>query len=162
MLGCYTAGVPVAPISPAYSLISTDHAKLKHAYATVKPKVVFAQNSALFARALDTLKVLHPTLTLITVDGGSDTLIFSDITATAPSSDVAAARDTLTHHSVAKYLFTSGSTGLPKGVPQTHGMMAGVIAGQDGLRSEGRRSSRRAPIPRVDAMEPHLGRQYRL
>ena len=37
---------------------------------------------------------------------------------------------------MAKYLFTSGSAGLPKGVPQTHGMMAGVIAGQDGLRAE--------------------------
>jgi feruloyl-CoA synthase len=36
MLGCYTAGVPAAPISPAYSLISTDHAKLKHCFDKVR------------------------------------------------------------------------------------------------------------------------------
>ena len=53
MLGCYTAGVPIAPISPAYSLISSDHAKLKHAFATVKPKMVFAQSSEMFARAAE-------------------------------------------------------------------------------------------------------------
>ena len=56
MLGCYTAGVPIAPISPAYSLLSADHAKLKHCFATVRPKVVFAQDSAMFARAFETLK----------------------------------------------------------------------------------------------------------
>src|SRR5688572_11035116 len=53
MLGCYTAGVPIAPISPAYSLISSDHAKLKHCFPTVKPKAVFAQNSEMFARAFE-------------------------------------------------------------------------------------------------------------
>src|SRR5678815_3766062 len=73
MLGCYTAGVPVAPISPAYSLISSDHAKLKHCFATVKPRVVFAQSSAMFARAFETLKALDPTLRFVTVDGGGGT-----------------------------------------------------------------------------------------
>ena len=136
MLGCYTAGVPVAPISPAYSLISTDHAKLKHAFATVKPKVVFAQDSAQYARAFATLKAVDPDLTFITVDGGEGSLTFADVAATAPTPAVDAARETLTAATVAKYLITSGSTGQPKGVPQTHGMMAGVIAGQDGLRDD--------------------------
>jgi feruloyl-CoA synthase len=136
MLGCYTAGVPVAPISPAYSLISTDHAKLKHAYATVKPKAVFAQDAAQFARAFETLKGVDPDLVFITVDGGGGTQAFAEVAATEPTPAVAAAREALTHASVAKYLFTSGSTGMPKGVPQTHGMMAGVIAGQEGLRTD--------------------------
>ena len=136
MLGCYTAGVPIAPISPAYSLISTDHAKLKHCFATVKPRVVFAQNSEMFARAFETLKAQDPTLRFVTVDGGAGTTALFELTATAPTAAVEASREALNHATVAKYLFTSGSTGMPKGVPQTHGMFAGVIAGMEGLRDE--------------------------
>ncbi len=136
MLGCYTAGVPVAPISPAYSLISADHAKLKHCYAMVRPKVVFAQNAAMFARAFETLRALDPGLIFVSVDGGDGSLPLSVLTATAPTAAVAAALDTVDHATTGKYLFTSGSTGMPKAVPQTHGMFAGVIAGQEGLRGE--------------------------
>lgn len=136
MLGCYTAGVPIAPISPAYSLISSDHAKLKHCFATVRPKAVFVQNSDMFARAIETLRALDPALFFISVDGGNGTLPLSELTATEPTEAVEAARERLGHETVAKYLFTSGSTGMPKGVPQTHGMFAGVIAGQEGLRAE--------------------------
>ncbi|MGH6963474.1 MAG: AMP-binding protein [Phenylobacterium sp.] len=136
MLGCYTAGVPVAPISPAYSLISSDHAKLKHCFATVRPKVVFAQSSEMFARAFETLRGENPDLAFVTVDGGGGTTRLADLTATEPTAAVEAARETIGHATVAKYLFTSGSTGRPKGVPQTHGMMAGVIAGQEGLRAD--------------------------
>jgi feruloyl-CoA synthase len=135
MLGAYTAGVPIAPISPAYSLISSDHAKLKHCFATVKPKMVFAQSGAMFARAFDTLRALDPDLIFVTADGEGG-IPLSDLTSTAPTVAVEAARERLNHSTVAKYLFTSGSTGMPKGVPQTHGMFAGVIAGQEGLRLE--------------------------
>ncbi|MEH3046130.1 AMP-binding protein [Sphingomonas adhaesiva] len=135
-LGCYTARVPVTPISQAYSLISTDHAKLRHAFDTVRPRIVFAQDAAIFARAFDTLRALDPQLTFVTVDGGAGTTPLAALTTTAPGPAVAAARDALTHASVAKYLFTSGSTGLPKGVPQTHGMMVHVVAGQEGLRDD--------------------------
>jgi feruloyl-CoA synthase len=137
MLGCYTAGVPIAPISPAYSLISTDHAKLKHCFATVRPKVVFAQDAVLFARAFRTLKALDPCLAFVASTGTGDGIIpLDELVSTKPTLAVEAARASLTHKSVAKYLFTSGSTGMPKGVPQTHGMFAGVIAGQEGLRTE--------------------------
>jgi feruloyl-CoA synthase len=134
MLGCYTAGVPVAPISPAYSLISSDHSKLKHCFAVVRPKVVFAQNGAQFARAFETLRALDPKLAFVTVDGAEETIPLGELIVTKATAAVSAARDAITHDTVAKYLFTSGSTGMPKGVPQTHGMMAGVIAGMDGLR----------------------------
>jgi feruloyl-CoA synthase len=136
MLGAYTAGIPVAPISPAYSLVSTDHAKLKHCFEVIRPKVVFAQDGKQFAKALDTLRALDPNLVVITADGGGGTVPLKTLMEVKPTAKVEAARDALTPASVAKYLFTSGSTGLPKGVPQTHGMMAGVIAGQEGLRTD--------------------------
>ena len=137
MLGAYAAGIPVAPISPAYSLMSTDHAKLKHCFATVRPKVVFAQSGDQYARAFATLRALDPDLIFVTADGsGEGAVPLAEVVATEPGPAVAAAREALDHGRVAKYLFTSGSTGTPKGVPQTHGMMAGVIAGQEGLRLE--------------------------
>jgi len=135
-LGACAAGVPAAPISPAYSLISTDHAKLRHCFEKVAPRVVFAQSGAMFAKALETLKALDPTLVVVTADRSEGTVAFADVAATPPTAAVAAARETLGPSTVAKYLFTSGSTGLPKAVPQTHGMMAGVIAGQEGLRTD--------------------------
>lgn len=136
-LGAYTAGAPAAPISPAYSLISTDHAKLKHCFEKVTPRVVFAQSGAMFAGALATLKALDPSLLVITADGaGEGAIAFSEVAGTVPTAAVATARETVGPETVAKYLFTSGSTGLPKAVPQTHGMMAGVIAGQEGLRTD--------------------------
>jgi len=136
MLGCYTAGVPIAPISPAYSLISSDHAKLKHCFTTVAPRVIFAQSSAQFARAFETLKALDPALLFVTVDGENGTTPLSELTGTKPTAAVEKAREKIDHSTVAKYLFTSGSTGMPKGTPQTHGMFAGVIAGMEGLRDE--------------------------
>lgn len=136
-LGCYTAGVPVAPISPAYSLISTDHAKLRHCASVVKPKVVFAQSGGMFERAFQTLREADPDLVFVTADGeGEGAIPLADLLTTKPGPAVEAARESLGHETVAKYLFTSGSTGMPKGVPQTFGMMAATIAGGEGLRSE--------------------------
>ncbi|KQY35748.1 acyl-CoA synthetase [Caulobacter sp. Root487D2Y] len=135
-LGAYGAGAPAAPVSPAYSLMSADHGKLKHCFDKVAPKVVFAQSGVMFEKAIATLRALKPDLLLVTADGtGEGAIAFDTVAATVPR-DVAAKRESLTPATVAKYLFTSGSTGMPKGVPQTHAMMAGVIAGQEGLRTD--------------------------
>jgi feruloyl-CoA synthase len=135
-LGAYGAGVPAAPVSAAYSLMSADHGKLKHCFDKVAPKVVFAQSGAVFDKAIATLRALRPDLLLVTADGAGERAVAFDTVAATEPRDVAARREALTPETVAKYLFTSGSTGMPKGVPQTHAMMAGVIAGQEGLRTD--------------------------
>ncbi|WP_085808674.1 AMP-binding protein [Sphingomonas sp. TZW2008] len=136
MVGCFTAGVPIAPLSPAYSLVSTDHAKLKHCFATVRPRIVFAEQAAMFERAFDTLRALDPSLVFVTVDGGAGTIPFRELTDTVATEAVNEAREALTHDTVGKYLFTSGSTGMPKGVPQHQGMFVNLIAASEGLRDD--------------------------
>ena len=137
MLGCYLAGVPVVPISPAYSLMSSDHAKLKHCFATTSPRVVFAQDADAFARAIVALRGEGARFTVVAAEAGAgDAVPLADLIATTPGPGLAAALDRIDHATVAKYLFTSGSTGMPKAVPQTHGMMTGMLASDLGLRDD--------------------------
>src|SRR5436305_7759896 len=56
-LAGHTAGVPVAPISVAYSLQSQDHAKLKHIAGLLEPGLVYISDTTPFAKALAALGV---------------------------------------------------------------------------------------------------------
>ncbi|WP_369025747.1 AMP-binding protein [Qipengyuania sp. RANM35] len=146
MLGCYTAGVPIAPVSAAYSLMSQDHAKLLHCFRKIGAKAVFAKEGALHAAALARLREELPGLTVITCDGSPEGAVdFVELCRQVPTPAVEERRDAITADTVGKYLFTSGSTGMPKCVPQTHGMMSTVIAGQEGL-AEQPRDSREPPV----------------
>ncbi|MGB0922434.1 MAG: AMP-binding protein [Alphaproteobacteria bacterium] len=129
MLGAMLARVPVAPISVPYSLMSPGHAKLKHVFNVTKPKMVFAEQGALYQAALDDLPLED--VSVITGEEGYDELIATDATDAVDESLAA-----IDHDTVFKYLFTSGSTGMPKGVIQTHGMMVATIAGGQALRIE--------------------------
>jgi feruloyl-CoA synthase len=61
---------------------------------------------------------------------------YEDLLKTNVSPAVAESLNKVDHDTVAKFLFTSGSTGMPKGVIQTHRMMCAVVAAQEALRSE--------------------------
>ena len=136
MLGAMKARVPVAPVSVAYSLFSQDHGKLRHVAALITPGMVFVDNGPVYARALQALDLTGTEVVTLQPAPGQTSTSFEDLCRTKAGAEVRASMDRIDHATVAKYLFTSGSTGMPKGVIQTHGMMCAVIAGQEALRSE--------------------------
>ncbi|MBL0935906.1 MAG: feruloyl-CoA synthase [Rhizobiaceae bacterium] len=124
-LGAMMAGIAYAPVSPAYSLVSSDHAKLRHIFSLLTPGLVFAADGAPFAKALDA--VMAPDMELVVArdaPAGRDATSFEDLLHNVPTDAVEVAEAALTGDTVAKFLFTSGSTGMPKAVINTHRMMA--------------------------------------
>lgn len=122
-LGAHTAGVPVLPISVAYSLLSTDHARLRAIVEKTAPGLAFADDADSFCAALD---AIAPRIdTIVTARGHrSEAQRLDDLLATEPTSAVDERFATVGPDTVTKLLFTSGSTGVPKGVINTNRMMS--------------------------------------
>ena len=118
--GAILAGVPVAPVSPSYSTMSSDFDKLRYVFDLVEPKLIFMQEAAPFERALKALNL--DGVELVTVDASLGTP-FASLLETAPGAAVEESYARLNYDMVAKYLFTSGSTGMPKAVITTQRMM---------------------------------------
>ena len=127
-LGAMLAGVPYAPISPAYSLLSQDHGKLRHIVGVLTPGMVFAADGDAYATAIDAALgqgLPGDTAVVLTTGGvkGREALAFADLLATRATAQVDAAHARVGPDTIAKFLFTSGSTRLPKGVINTQRML---------------------------------------
>ena len=123
-LGAMYAGIPYCPVSPAYSLLSQDFAKLRHVCDLLQPGLVFVSDAAAYQRAIDA--VLPAETPLISVRGhvpGRAQVSFASLLQTAAGSAADQAFMATGPDSIAKFLFTSGSTKLPKAVITTQRML---------------------------------------
>ncbi len=123
-LAAYTAGIPLVPVSVAYSLQSQDFAKLTYIAELMSPGLVYVSDTAPFAKALGALN-----LDGVAVAAGRNganlqsVIALDDMLRTTPGPAVEQAMRETGAETIAKFLFTSGSTSLPKGVINTHGML---------------------------------------
>jgi feruloyl-CoA synthase len=109
MLGAMHAGVTYAPVSPAYSLMSQDHAKLKYLFELLRPGMVWVSDPQRFGPALAAV--------------GATATPIADLLQATPGRRIDEAFANVTPDTIAKILFTSGSTGMPKGVINTQRML---------------------------------------
>ena len=125
MLAALYVGIPIAPIAPAYALQNTDYIKLSHAFRLLTPGMVVVEDGALYRQALE--HSLDPAVPVFALRNSSAVPRMDDIASLRgdgrKKDAVAAAAAEVGRDTIAKFLFTSGSTGVPKAVINTHGMI---------------------------------------
>jgi feruloyl-CoA synthase len=124
MLAGQHVGIPTAHVSPVYSLVSSDLARLRHAVNLLTPGLVFASDFARYGRALDA--VVGEATEIVVARGETErrrVTLFAELLATVPTEAVDAAHERIQPDDVAKFLLTSGSTAMPKAVINTHRMI---------------------------------------
>ncbi len=127
--GGMAAAVPVCPVSANYSLMPGDFGRLRHVLGLVQPAVVFAEQTAQFQRALETVD--FGDAEIVTTDPAllaRPAMAWAEVLATPVTDAVDAAIAALDPDAPSLYMLTSGSTSLPKAVVQTQRMVAANVA----------------------------------
>ena len=120
-LGALYAGIPHAPISPAYSLVSNDFGRLRAIFELITPGLVFTCDGTQFARAIESVVPSDVELVVTRNPPARGATLFSDLAA-EPTGAIDSAHAKIGPDTIAKFLFTSGSTGIPKCVINTQRM----------------------------------------
>ena len=121
----YRAGIPIAPMTPAYSAGRGDMERLKAVLETLRPGLAIV-NDADIHRA--NLLATSPNLPIVSFNEAPGSLSFKALLQTTPGEAIARAAAKVGPGTIAKILFTSGSTGTPKGAVNTHGMLTSNVA----------------------------------
>lgn len=123
-LAAMYVGIPFAPISPQYSLVSTDHSKLKYCLKLITPGLVFVDDGSKYQRAL--LAAVGGDVEIVVCTSPiseRQCTVFSELSEAEINSKVDEAHASVSPESIAKFLFSSGSTGMPKAIINTHKML---------------------------------------
>jgi feruloyl-CoA synthase len=117
-------GIPVAPISPAYSLMSKDFGKLGYALELIGPGLIFVADATPFASALKAVDLRGAELvTSASAPEAVPATPLEELLNTRATAAVESAREKVGPDTIAKILLSSGSTDLPKGVITTQRML---------------------------------------
>ena len=155
--GALFARVPYVPVSLSYSSVPGAYPKLDAVLQRVNPAFVFAETPELVQGALAAITFDMQPVQLITGEDAADggTVSWQTLMQTPVTAAVDESIDKINHDTITRYMFTSGSTGMPKGVIHTHGMNCQMLASNAAIRESGDAQT----VPRVLDWMPwsHVG-----